>query len=108
LDKGGLLSKDQTEVTMGFLKLTLTGLALLAGSVFLYEGLGTNFRILDEGQIDLEPYAIPIGVAFLVFSVLIERLWTIIALSPISESSPADGNDAAFEKPEFGSFPKQV
>ena len=73
LDKGGLLSKDQTEVTMGFLKHTLTGLLLLAGSVFLYEGLGTNFRILDEGQIDLEPYAIPIGVAFLGFSLLLEK-----------------------------------
>jgi S1-C subfamily serine protease len=34
IDKGGRL-KDQTEVAMGFLKLSLTGLALLAGSFFL-------------------------------------------------------------------------
>jgi hypothetical protein len=69
----GSLVRNQTEVTMGFLKHILTGLLLLAGSVLLYEGLGTNFRILDEGQIDLEPYAIPIGVAFLVFSLLLEK-----------------------------------
>jgi hypothetical protein len=62
---------------MGFLKLSLTGLALLAGSFFLYEGFGVDFRVLDEGAIDLEPYGISIGIAFLVFGVLMERLWTI-------------------------------
>ena len=62
---------------MGFLKLTLTGLSLLAGSIFLYEGLGTDFRILDEGEIDLEPYGIYIGIAFLVFSALMGKMWTI-------------------------------
>jgi hypothetical protein len=62
---------------MGFLRLTLTGLSLLAGSFFLYEGSGVDFRILDEGEIDLEPYGIYIGIAFLVFSVLIDKVWTI-------------------------------
>jgi hypothetical protein len=61
---------------MGFLKITLIGLSLLVGSIFLYEGLGVNFPILDEGAIDLEPYGISIGIALLVFSVLIQKLWT--------------------------------
>jgi hypothetical protein len=50
----------------------------------LHEGLGVDFRILDEGESDLEPYGISIGIAFLVFSVLIEKVWTITELSPIS------------------------
>jgi hypothetical protein len=62
---------------MGFVKLTLIGLFLLAGSLFLYEGLGVDFRVLDEGEVDLEPYGISIGLALLLFSVLIDRLWTI-------------------------------
>ena len=62
---------------MGFVKLTLTGFFLLAGSLFLYEGLGVDFHVLDEGEVDLEPYGIFIGFALLLFSVLIDRLWTI-------------------------------
>jgi hypothetical protein len=62
---------------MGFVRHILAGLLLLAGSAFLYEGLGTDFRILDEGQIDLEPYAMPIGVASLVFSLLLEKPWKL-------------------------------
>jgi hypothetical protein len=62
---------------MGFVRHILAGLLLLAGSVFLYEGLGTDFRILDEGQIYLEPYAMPIGVASLVFSLLLEKPWKL-------------------------------
>jgi hypothetical protein len=62
---------------MGFLKRLLTGLSLLAASVFLYEGLGHNFPILDDGEIDLEPYGIPLGIAFIVFSLLIEKPWKL-------------------------------
>jgi hypothetical protein len=75
--EGGLFDRDQTEVTMGFVKLTLTGLSLLAGSVFLYEGLGVDFPVLDTGETDLEPYGISIGIVFLLFSVLVDRWWTI-------------------------------
>jgi hypothetical protein len=75
--QGSAFNGDQTEVAMGFVKLTLIGLFLLAGSLFLYEGLGVDFRVLDEGEVDLEPYGISIGVALLLFSVLIDRLWTI-------------------------------
>jgi hypothetical protein len=75
--QGGLFSRDQTEVTMGFVKLTLIGLSLLAGSFLLYEGLGADFRLLDEVGVDLEPYGISIGLALLLFSVLIDRMWTV-------------------------------
>jgi hypothetical protein len=41
----------------------------------LYEGPGHNFPILDDGQIDLEPYGMPLGIALIVFSLLIEKPW---------------------------------
>jgi hypothetical protein len=62
---------------MGFLKHLLTGLSLLAASVFLYEGLGHNFPIMDDRQIDLESYGIPLGIALIVFSLLIEKPWKL-------------------------------
>ena len=52
---------------MKFLKVVLVALCLLAGVLFAYQGLGTNFRILNFESLDA--YGIPIAVAFIVFGV---------------------------------------
>jgi hypothetical protein len=54
---------------MRFLKRILIALSFLAGVLFLYEGFGFEFRILNYQA--LKDYGIPIGIAFLVFGVLI-------------------------------------
>jgi hypothetical protein len=59
---------------MGVLKLIVVALSLLGGVFFLYQGLGTDFRILNFD--DLDAYGIPIGIAFLVSGVLIKQFWT--------------------------------
>jgi hypothetical protein len=65
------------EVTMAFFKLTLAVLSLLAGSFFLYEGLGEGFRILNYEE--LKAYGIPIGILFLVLGMWMARSsWSII------------------------------
>ena len=61
---------------MAFFKLTLAVLSLLAGSFFLYEGLGEDFRILNYGE--LKAYGIPIGITFLMFGMWMARSsWSI-------------------------------
>jgi hypothetical protein len=72
--QAGFLKDTRREVTMSVLKLIVVTLLLLAGVFFLYAGLGTEFRILDHGE--LEDFGIPIGIAFLVSGMLIKRFWT--------------------------------
>jgi hypothetical protein len=62
------------EVAMSVFKLTVVTLLLLSGVFFLYQGLGTDFLILDYGVLD--DYGIPIGIAFLVSGMLIKQFWT--------------------------------
>jgi hypothetical protein len=57
---------------MQFLKLlkrVLVAVCLLLGVLFAYQGLGTDFRILNFESLD--PYGIPIGLAFIVVGILI-------------------------------------
>jgi hypothetical protein len=54
---------------MRFLKRIIISILFLTGVLFLYEGFGFEFRILNY-QV-LTDYGIPIGSAFLVFGVLI-------------------------------------
>jgi hypothetical protein len=49
----------------------LSGFSLLAGAFCLYQGLGTDFVILDYEALD--DYGIPIGIAFIAFAVLMAR-----------------------------------
>jgi hypothetical protein len=60
---------------MRFLKLVLTAVLLLLGVLFVYEGFGFDFRILNFESLD--PYAIPIGIALVVAGVLVARFWRI-------------------------------
>jgi hypothetical protein len=57
------------------LALANVGVALLlfAGVLFLYEGLGHDFGILDH--VRLKPYGIPIGLLLLALGMGIARLW---------------------------------
>ncbi len=59
---------------MGVLKLIVVTLSLLGGTFFLYQGLGTDFLVLDYEELD--EYGIPIGIAFLVSGMLIKQYWT--------------------------------
>ena len=59
---------------MSVLKLIVIALSLLGGAFFLYQGLGTDFLILDYEVLD--DYGIPIGIAFLVSGMLINQFWT--------------------------------
>ena len=58
---------------MRAIKYLLIGLLLLLGVLFVYEGFGIDFRILNFESLD--PYAIPIGIAFVVAGVLVARVW---------------------------------
>jgi hypothetical protein len=60
---------------MGFIKGVLTALLLLLGVLFVYEGFGFDFRILNFESLD--PYAIPIGIALIVLGALVARFWRI-------------------------------
>jgi hypothetical protein len=60
---------------MQFLKRVLTALLLLLGVLFVYEGFGFDFRILNFESLD--PYAIPIGIALIAAGVLVARFWSI-------------------------------
>jgi hypothetical protein len=60
---------------MRFLKRVLTALLLLLGVLFVYEGFGFDFRILNFESLD--PYAIPIGIALIVAGVLVTWFWHI-------------------------------
>jgi hypothetical protein len=58
---------------MQFVKGIAIALLLLLGVWFVYQGLGTNFRILNFESLD--PYAIPIGIASIVAALLVARYW---------------------------------
>jgi hypothetical protein len=60
---------------MRFLKRVVTALLLLLGVLFVYEGFGFDFRILNFESLD--PYMIPIGSALVVAGVLVARFWRI-------------------------------
>jgi hypothetical protein len=60
---------------MQFLKGVLVALCLLLGALFAYQGMGTDFRILNFESLDA--YGIPIGIAFIVFGALIAKFWRI-------------------------------
>jgi hypothetical protein len=61
------------EGTMPFLKWVVIAVLLLVGVMFVYEGLGFEFRILNFDS--LERYMIPIGSALVVVGVLLARYW---------------------------------
>jgi hypothetical protein len=54
---------------MSLLRTALIALSLLLGSLFLYAGLGLQFRLL--GDANLSGYGIPIGLVFLLAGVLL-------------------------------------
>lgn len=56
---------------MKLLKPILIALSLLAGVLFVYEGFGFGFRILNFQP--AADYGIPIGVALIVVGVLVGR-----------------------------------
>ena len=57
------------------LERSLIALLLLLGVLFVYQGFGVDFRILNFESLD--PYGIPIGIALIVAAVLVARFWTI-------------------------------
>ena len=59
---------------MSVLKLIVIALSLLGEAFFLYQGLGTDFLILDYEVLD--DYGVPIGIALLVSGMLINQFWT--------------------------------
>jgi hypothetical protein len=61
------------EGTMPFLKWVVVAVLLLVGVLFVYEGLGFDFRILNFESLDR--YMIPIGSALIVVGVLLGRYW---------------------------------
>jgi hypothetical protein len=61
------------EGTMPFLKWVLIAVLLLVGVLFVYEGLGFDFRILNFESLDR--YMLPIGSALIVVGVLLGRYW---------------------------------
>jgi hypothetical protein len=67
---------DQSvEGTMQFVKLVAVGILLLLGVLFIYEGMGFDFRILNFESLD--PYMIPIGAAVVVLALLVSRFWRV-------------------------------
>jgi hypothetical protein len=63
------------EGMMPFLKRALIGLLLLVGVLFVYEGFGFDFRILNFESLD--SYMIPLGAALIVAAVLIAKFWMV-------------------------------
>ena len=60
---------------MQFVKGVLVGVLILLGVLFVYEGLGVDFRILNFESLD--PYMLPIGSAIVVLALLIFWFWRI-------------------------------
>jgi Kef-type K+ transport system membrane component KefB len=60
---------------MRFLKVVLIAVCLFLGVLFAYQGLGTDFRILNFESMD--QYGIPVGIALIVLGMLISRYWTV-------------------------------
>jgi hypothetical protein len=63
------------EGMMPFLKRVVIALLLLLGVLFVYEGFGFDFRILNFESLD--PYMIPIGSALVLAGVLVARFWMV-------------------------------
>ena len=63
------------EGTMLLLKRVLIFLLLLLGVLFVYEGMGFDFRILNFESLDA--YMIPIGSVLVLAGVLVARFWVI-------------------------------
>lgn len=55
--------------------MTAVAFLMLGGVLFLYEGLGLNFEILDYPS--LKAYAIPLGLFLLLLGVLVARFWIV-------------------------------
>jgi hypothetical protein len=60
---------------MPFLKRAVIGLLLLLGVLFVYEGFGFDFRILNFESLDR--YMLLIGSAFVLAGVLVARFWRV-------------------------------
>ena len=60
---------------MPFLKRAVIALLLLLGVLFVYEGFGFDFRILNFESLDR--YMILIGSTFVVAGMLVERFWRV-------------------------------
>jgi hypothetical protein len=60
---------------MPFVKRVVIALLLLLGVLFVYEGFGFDFRILNFESLD--PYMIPIGSALVLAGVLVARFWMV-------------------------------
>jgi hypothetical protein len=60
---------------MRFLKVALVALCLFLGAPLAYQGLGTHFRILSLESLD--HHLTPVGIAFILFGMLIARFWTV-------------------------------
>ena len=58
---------------MRFLKRVVIALLLFLGVLFIYEGFGFEFRILDFAFTNA--YGIPVGIALIVAAVLVARFW---------------------------------
>jgi hypothetical protein len=58
---------------MRFLKRAVIALLLLLGVLFIYEGFGFEFRILNFGFTNA--YGIPVGIALIAAAVLVARFW---------------------------------
>jgi sterol desaturase/sphingolipid hydroxylase (fatty acid hydroxylase superfamily) len=70
------VAEDQAgEGMMQVLNRVLIGLLLLLGVLFVYEGFGFEFRILNFESFDR--YAIPFGIALIVAGVLAARFWRV-------------------------------
>jgi hypothetical protein len=66
-------SDPAREGTMLFLKLAVVAVLLLLGVMFVYEGLGFDFRVLNFESLDLD--MISLGSALIVVAVLLARYW---------------------------------
>jgi hypothetical protein len=69
------LAGPSGETKMKFIKGAVIAVLLLVGVLFVYEGLGLDFRLLNFKSLD--PYGIPIGSALIVAAVLVARFWRI-------------------------------
>ena len=60
---------------MPFIKGVVIASLLLLGVLFVYEGFGFDFRILNFESLD--PYMLPIGSALIVAGVLVSKFWKV-------------------------------
>ena len=62
---------------MSFLKLAVVLVLLLLGALFVYQGLGFDFRILNFDSLDR--FMLPIGGTAIVLAVVLARYWHTFA-----------------------------